>query len=231
MKLNSLAAACGIFTVALAAAPVMAQDLDLDSDKARAGYSIGVNIGMNVASQLPSEDIDLDALVAGIADAVSGNLKLSEQEIMVALQEFSQQQQAKMQAQVEASAAEGKAFLAENAKRSEVTTTDSGLQYEVLAKGDPSAPMPKATDTVNVHYHGTLIDGTVFDSSVERGEPISFQLNGVIPGWTEGLQLMHVGDKYRFFIPSELAYGENGAGTAIGPNATLIFDVELLGIE
>jgi FKBP-type peptidyl-prolyl cis-trans isomerase len=231
MKPTTLATACGILTVALAGAPLMAQDLDLDAPKARAGYSIGVNIGMNVGSQLPADEIDMDALVAGISDAISGNLQMSEQEIMVALQEFSQQQQAKMQAEAEASTAENKQFLEENGKRSEVTTTDSGLQYEVLSKGDQSTPMPSSTDTVNVHYQGTLIDGTVFDSSIERGQPLSIPLNGVIPGWTEGIQLMHVGDKFRFFIPSDLAYGENGAGDAIGPNATLIFDVELLGIE
>lgn len=124
----------------------------------------------------------------------------------------------------------GLVFLADNAKRKEVVSLPSGLQYEILVQG-PGGPKPKATDKVKTHYHGTLIDGTVFDSSVQRGEPISFGLNQVIKGWTEGLQLMSVGDKYRFFIPSNLAYGENGAGGAIPGNATLIFDVELLGIN
>jgi FKBP-type peptidyl-prolyl cis-trans isomerase len=112
-----------------------------------------------------------------------------------------------------------------------VKTTASGLQYKVMKAGPDGGKSPKATDTVKVHYHGTLIDGTVFDSSVQRGEPISFPLNGVIPGWTEGVQLMKVGDKFQFTIPSALAYGEQGAGGAIGPNSTLIFEVELLGIE
>jgi FKBP-type peptidyl-prolyl cis-trans isomerase len=116
-----------------------------------------------------------------------------------------------------------------NGKREGVKTTASGLQYEVLKPG--TGAKPAATDTVKVHYHGTLIDGAVFDSSVDRGEPISFPLNGVIKGWTEGVQLMPVGSKYKFVIPSELAYGERGAGGKIGPNATLIFEVELLAIE
>ena len=125
--------------------------------------------------------------------------------------------------------AEGEAFLAENAKREGVKTTESGLQYEIL---EPSlGQKPKATDTVRVHYEGTLIDGTVFDSSYKRGESITFPLNGVIKGWTEGLQLMSIGSKYKFFIPYQLAYGEHGAGASIPPYAALIFTVELLGIE
>lgn len=216
---------------ALLCSSLMAQDIDLESPKVKAGYSMGVNIGMNIANQLPADDLDMDALIEGIADAINGELKLSEQEVMMALQAFAMEQQAKSKAASESAAQAGKDFLAENGKRPEVTTTASGLQYEVISKGDQTGPMPKATDTVNVHYHGTLIDGTVFDSSVERGTPISFTLNQVIPGWTEGVQLMHVGDKFRFYIPSELGYGEAGAGQVIGPNATLIFDVELLGIE
>lgn len=125
--------------------------------------------------------------------------------------------------------AEGEAFLAENAKREGVKVTESGLQYEIL---EPSlGQKPKATDTVRVHYEGTLIDGTVFDSSYKRGESITFPLNGVIKGWTEGLQLMSIGSKYKFFIPYQLAYGEHGAGASIPPYAALIFTVELLGIE
>ena len=124
---------------------------------------------------------------------------------------------------------EGEKFLAENAKREGVKTTASGLQYEVLEA--TLGQKPKTTDSVNVHYEGTLIDGTVFDSSYKRGKPISFPLNGVIKGWTEGLQLMSVGSKYKFFIPYQLAYGEHGAGDSIPPYAALIFTVELLGIE
>lgn len=124
---------------------------------------------------------------------------------------------------------EGKAFLTKNKKKKGVTTTASGLQYEVIAMGD--GPKPRATDTVEVHYRGTLLDGTEFDSSYRRGQTATFPLNGVIRGWTEGVQLMPVGSKFRFFIPPELAYGARGAGTAIGPNATLIFEVELLDIK
>ncbi len=123
----------------------------------------------------------------------------------------------------------GKEFLLENAKRDGVVTTASGLQYEVLAQG--SGASPKATDEVTVHYHGTLTDGRVFDSSVERGQPATFPVNGVIPGWIEALQLMNVGSKYKLFIPSDLAYGERGAGQMIGPNSTLIFEVELISIK
>jgi len=127
-----------------------------------------------------------------------------------------------------AGSAEGEAFLAENKNKAGITTTGSGLQYEVIAQG--TGAKPSASDTVRVHYEGTLLDGTVFDSSYSRGEPIEFPLNGVIPGWTEGLQLMSVGSTYRLFIPSDLAYGSQGAGTSIPPNSTLIFTVELLAI-
>jgi len=136
--------------------------------------------------------------------------------------------EAKAKVDGEKNVKEGEAFLAANAKKDGVKTTASGLQYKVIKAG--TGATPKASDEVKVHYHGTLIDGTVFDSSVQRGEPISFPLNGVIAGWTEGLQLMKVGDKFQFAIPSALAYGEQGSGP-IGPNSTLIFEVELLGIE
>lgn len=221
-----------LFLSALSLSAVLpAQEIDLESDDARAGYSVGVNIGMNLQSQGIASNVDIEALLAGIADGLSGNLQLTQEEIVSAIQSFSQQMDAQAQAEIEQQAQAGRDFLTENATREGVMTTESGLQYLVMEEGDdPGAPSPGADDTVRVHYHGTLIDGTVFDSSVQRGEPISFPLNGVIPGWTEGLQLMQVGDKYRFFIPSELAYGETGTGP-IGPNSTLIFEVELLGIE
>jgi len=203
----------------------------LDTPEQKAGYSIGVNIGGTLSGQGLAEDLDIGALLMGVQDGISGQLKLSEEELMAAIQEFSAQQQAKEEARMAAQAEEGVAFLAGNATQPGVTTTASGLQYQVITSAtDAAAASPAATDTVSVHYHGTFIDGTVFDSSVERGEPISFPLNGVIPGWTEGVQLMKVGDKFRFFIPSDLGYGPQGAGP-IPPNSTLIFDVELLGIE
>ncbi|HWK54911.1 MAG TPA: FKBP-type peptidyl-prolyl cis-trans isomerase [Hyphomicrobiales bacterium] len=225
LRSRSLAVAASL----LISLPVAAQTA-LDSPEQRAGYGMGVNIGSTLASQGLLNDLDLEAMIAGIRDSVDGDLQLSEEDIMAALQQLQMKKQAEAQEAIAAQAQAGQDFLAENAKRSEVTTTASGLQYEVMSKGGSDAAKPKESDTVNVHYHGTLIDGTVFDSSVERNEPISFPLDGVIPGWTEGLQLMSVGDKYRFFIPADLAYGESGAGP-IPPNSTLIFEVELLGIE
>jgi FKBP-type peptidyl-prolyl cis-trans isomerase len=201
---------------------------DLNTPEQRAGYGMGVNIGSTLASQGLLTDLDLESMIAGIRDSVGGDLKLTEEEIMTALQALQAKKQAEAQAAIEAQAQAGRDFLAENAKRDGVTTTASGLQYEVMTKGS-GGKMPVEADTVKVHYQGSLIDGTVFDSSIDRGEPVSFQLGDVIAGWTEGLQLMSVGDKFKFFVPSELAYGEAGAGP-IPPNSALIFEVELLGI-
>lgn len=223
----------GSLSLALAAVvalPAWAQT-DLNSPEQKAGYSIGVNIGVNLSGQGLAEDLDIESLLTGIQDGISGELKLSEEEIMAAIQAFSALQQGKAEAAVAEQAEAGRNFLAENATKDGVQTTASGLQYLVLTEGaDGDAPMPTETDSVSVHYHGTLIDGSVFDSSIDRGEPESFPVNQVIPGWTEGLQLMNVGDKYRFFVPADLAYGPAGAGP-IPPNSTLIFDVELLSIE
>jgi FKBP-type peptidyl-prolyl cis-trans isomerase len=210
---------------------LLAQDLDLTSEEGKAGYSIGVNIGMNLVNQMPMEDLNMASLIQGVSDALNGQLQMSEEEIMNAIQAFSLAQQEKFDAAQAEAAQAGVRFLEDNGQRPEVRITDSGLQYEVLEEGEAGADSPRASDTVTVHYHGTLIDGTVFDSSVERNEPATFGLNQVISGWTEGVQLMKVGDKYRFYIPPELAYGEAGAGGIIGPNATLIFDVELLEIQ
>jgi len=182
-----------------------------------------------------SLDLDTKALAAGLVDGMSGKLQLKDAELEKAMNDFKTALMSKRQAAQASASAEntkkGADYLAANAKKDGVKTTASGLQYKVMKAGPDGGKSPKATDTVKVHYHGTLIDGTVFDSSVQRGEPISFPLNGVIPGWTEGVQLMKVGDKFQFTIPSALAYGEQGAGGAIGPNSTLIFEVELLAIE
>ena len=211
---------------------LFAQELDLESTEVRAGYSIGVNIGLNLASQgILGSDIDNAALVQGIRDAIDDSILLSDEEIVAALEQYSLLMEQRAEEQLAGMAQAGQDFLNDNAMQPGVVTTASGLQYLVLEEGaDRTAAMPLATDEVMVHYHGTMIDGTVFDSSVDRGESISFPLDGVIPGWTEGLQLMRVGDKFRFFIPSELAYGASGAGP-IPPFSTLIFDVELLGIN
>ena len=188
-------------------------------------HSLGIVLAKSVQSQgLPVNDFD--AFAAGFKAAMEG--KSSQEDVMkaqVAIQKHMEQATASKGA---ASRAAGEAFLAENGKREGVVTTASGLQYEVIKEG--SGAHPKATDKVLVHYHGTNIDGSVFDSSVERGQPIDFPLNGVIAGWTEGVQLMQPGAKYRFFIPSHLAYGDRGAGADIAPGATLIFDVELIEI-
>ena len=216
----------------LASMTVLAQS-ELTTPEQKAGYSIGVNIGSTLAGQGLTADLDVDAIIAGLQDSVAGGeLKMTQADMEAAMQAFTTLQQEKMNAEVAAQAQAGRDFLAKNASQPGVTTTASGLQYSVITEAaDPNAPKPKATDSVTVHYTGTLIDGTVFDSSVERNQPAPLSLDGVIPGWTEGLQLMKVGSKYRFFIPSELAYGEQGAPPVIPPNSALIFDVELLSID
>jgi FKBP-type peptidyl-prolyl cis-trans isomerase len=215
---------------AAVALPLIAQT-DFSTDEKKAGYSIGANIGFNLASQGLAEDIDHNALVDGIRDGLTGQLQMTEEEIVEVLQAFAAEQQVKAQAAIRQLAQEGVNFLAENTTRAGVITTASGLQYEVIEESaDALAARPTESDSVSVHYHGYLINGAVFDSSVDRGEPISFTVNGVIPGWTEGLQLMKVGDKFRFFVPSELGYGENEIGP-IPPNSVLVFEVELLAIE
>ncbi len=189
-------------------------------------YALGLSMGQNLMGS-GVEKLNYQDFALGIEDVLSHSQpKISYQEAQQVLNTFFQELEAKVAG---AAKADGEKFLAENAKREGVKVTASGLQYEIL---EPSlGQKPKATDTVRVHYEGTLIDGTVFDSSYRRGESISFPLNGVIKGWTEGLQLMSIGSKYKFFIPYQLAYGERGAGASIPPYAALIFTVELLGIE
>ena len=202
-----------------------------ETDEERLAYSLGVTLGESMQADIA--ELDVDSLTDGIRDVFEDNeLALSEDEMAQALASFQEQAMAEREAQAGAMAAEnleeGEAFLAENAEREEVTVTDSGLQYEVLESGDGASP--GAEDTVEVHYEGMLLDGTVFDSSFERGEPVSFAANQVIAGWQEALQLMSVGDTWMLYIPSDLAYGERGQGP-IGPNAVLTFRVELLDVE
>ncbi|XID74967.1 FKBP-type peptidyl-prolyl cis-trans isomerase [Alkanindiges sp. WGS2144] len=204
---------------------------------------ISYALGYHSSSQIPA-DVDTDAFADGIRDGKSGKTpRFSDEEIGQAFMAYQQemqaeQQQLQQQPQQEQSAgqqsqqdnnAAGQQFLAENAKKPGVMTTPSGLQYQVIQEGN--GKKPTASSEVKVHYEGKLIDGTVFDSSIKRGEPLAFLLNQVIPGWTEGLQLMKEGSKYRFFIPPELGYGKAGAGEAIPPNSVLIFDVELLKVR
>ncbi|ARN74929.1 FKBP-type peptidyl-prolyl cis-trans isomerase [Oceanicoccus sagamiensis] len=194
----------------------------------RVSYGVGRQMGDQLASN-PFEGLDINAVAEGVKDALNGAASAVDSELLrAAYEEINQRMQAQEAEKSKAMSAEGDAFLADNAKRDEVTVTESGMQYEVLVAGD--GDKPEATSTVRTHYHGTLIDGTVFDSSVDRGEPTEFPVNGVIAGWTEALQMMGVGSKWRLYLPHQLAYGERGAGGAIGPYATLVFDVELIAI-
>ena len=221
-----------VATLAACAPPAeeqAAETVTLDTDQAKAGYGIGYNLAQNLTAQL-GDSIDSAALQQGIADALADLPPRVDQQAAAAAMDAVSQAQTEELAQVsQAQLAAGAAFLEANGAREGVVTTASGLQYEVITLGD--GPMPVATDTVVTHYHGTLVDGTVFDSSVERGAPASFPVNGVIKGWVEALQLMPVGSKWRLFVPPSLAYGERGAGGDIGPNETLIFEVELLEIK
>ncbi|TRZ03250.1 hypothetical protein DNTS_025205 [Danionella cerebrum] len=177
----------------------------------------------------PFDGLDIDAVAAGLKAAFAGDEPaVSEDQIRAAFTVISQRMQAVEAEAAKAAAGEGEAFLAENAKKAGIVVTESGLQYEVLVQGDGAKP--SRSDKVRTHYHGTLIDGTVFDSSYNRGQPAEFPVGGVIAGWTEALQLMPVGSKYRLYIPHNLAYGERGAGGAIKPYSALVFDVELLAI-
>ncbi|MEE4662096.1 MAG: FKBP-type peptidyl-prolyl cis-trans isomerase [Halieaceae bacterium] len=211
--------------------PAQTADVTLDTPEQRLSYGIAYGLG----DRLKADGVPLDvaAFSAGLSDAVEGNeARLSQEEIgqeMQAYQEKRAAEQAELTAaEAEVNASAGDAYREENASAEGVTTTESGLQYRVITAGD--GPTPGPTDVVEVHYRGTLIDGTEFDSSYSRGEPINFGLDQVIPGWSEGLQLMPVGSTYELVIPPELAYGAGGAGPIIGPNATLVFEVELLDI-
>ena len=197
-----------------------------ETEMEKVSYSLGVNVATGVKAQ-GLDTIDANAVAKAFKDVFEGNdLDISEEESMEVLQAYF----GKLQAAAQEKAGEaGATYLAENAAKEGVITTASGLQYEVLTKG--SGVNPTAADQVTVHYHGMLTDGTVFDSSVDRGEPAKFGVTQVIPGWIEALQLMSVGDKWKLTIPSNLAYGDKGAGGMIGPNSTLVFEVELLGIN
>ncbi|WP_250655845.1 FKBP-type peptidyl-prolyl cis-trans isomerase [Alkalimarinus coralli] len=194
----------------------------------RVSYGIGRQMGDQLASN-PFEGLHIDSVLNGLADALNGQASPVPQDLMeAAFKEVSAKMQAQQAEQAKVLSAEGEKFLAENATRDEITVTESGLQYEVVTEGE--GEKPGQASTVRVHYHGTLINGQVFDSSYERGQPAEFPVGGVIAGWTEALQLMSVGSKWRLYVPHNLAYGEQGAGGAIGPYSTLIFDVELLEI-
>jgi FKBP-type peptidyl-prolyl cis-trans isomerase FklB len=201
----------------------------LENHVDQASYGVGLNIGR----QLSREEVDMnaDAIAAGIKDALANaEPRIGEDVIKAAFDKIREEQTMKQEALNDAAAKAGQDFLAENAKRKDVTVTESGLQYEVMVAAADGQPVPEASDTVRVHYHGTLIDGTVFDSSVERGEPAQFPVTGVIRGWVEALQMMKVGDKWKLYIPAVLAYGARSPSPRIPANSALVFEVELLDI-
>ncbi|WP_105199106.1 MULTISPECIES: FKBP-type peptidyl-prolyl cis-trans isomerase [unclassified Pseudoalteromonas] len=194
----------------------------------KASYGIGLQMGEQLKAN-PFEGLNLNSVFEGMKDAYTGeSFQVEIPEIQAAFEKINAEIQARREEEAKVLAAEGEAFLAENAKRAEVTVTESGLQFEVIEAG--SGEKPTAESTVRTHYHGTLVNGTVFDSSYERGQPAEFPVGGVIKGWTEALQMMPTGSKWRLYIPHDLAYGERGAGAAIAPYSTLIFDIELLDI-
>lgn len=229
MKKLIATAVLGLFLLPLG---VNAADTALETTKQKVSYSIGLDLGKYLTSM--KDKVDYEILKQGIDDGFNGaEPKLTQEEMTAAQEEFAATIQAEQEAQMEEMKMKnseiGKAYLEENKGKEGVVATASGLQYEVLTQGDGEKPTPE--DVVKVHYAGTLIDGTEFDSSISRGEPVTFPVGQVIPGWTEALQLMNVGSKYRVVIPAELAYGETGAPPVIEPNSVLIFEIDLLGIE
>jgi FKBP-type peptidyl-prolyl cis-trans isomerase FklB len=209
--------------------PVFGQEKSpqLKDQKDKVSYSIGMQIGFNLARQ--KVDINADILAAGIKDALANKPQLTPDQVKDVMAQFEKDMEQKQKELGEKNKTEGAKFLEENKKKPDVKTTASGLQYKLIKDG--TGAQPKATDMVTVNYRGTLIDGTEFDSSYKRGQPATFPVNGVIKGWTEALQLMKAGSKYQLFIPANLAYGERAMGPDIGPNSTLIFEVELQEVK
>jgi len=203
--------------------------MSFDTIEQRVSYGVGRQLGDQLRNN-PFKEFDVSAVQAGLADALAeATSQVSDEDLNEAFSVVSKKMQELEQAAAKEASAEGEKFLADNAKRDEVTVTESGLQYEVITTGE--GEKPSAESTVSVHYHGTFANGDVFDSSVERGQPAEFPVNGVIAGWTEALQLMTEGSKWKLTIPYDLAYGERGSQGAIPPYATLVFDVELLSIK
>ncbi|AYF88086.1 FKBP-type peptidyl-prolyl cis-trans isomerase [Pseudomonas sp. JS3066] len=228
MKQHRLAAAVALVGLVLAGCDSQTS-VELKTPAQKASYGIGLNMGKSLAQE-GMDDLDPKAVAQGIEDAIGKKeQRLKDEELVEAFAFLQKRAEERMTALNAENAKAGKKFLEDNGKREGVVTTASGLQYEIVKKAEGA--QPKATDVVTVHYEGKLTDGTVFDSSVQRGSPIDLPVNGVIPGWVEGLQLMHVGEKVKLFIPSELAYGEQSPSPAIPANSVLVFDLELLGIK
>jgi FKBP-type peptidyl-prolyl cis-trans isomerase FklB len=215
-----------VVSASLLALPLFGQEKSpqLKDQKDKVSYSIGMNIGFNLSKQ--KVDINPDILAAGIKDSIAGKPLLTQDQVKDVMAQFEKDMEQKQKQAGEKNKADGAKFLEENKKKPGIKTTASGLQYKAEKEG--TGAQPKATDMVTVNYRGTLIDGTEFDSSYKRGQPATFPVNGVIKGWTEALQLMKVGSKYQLWIPSNLAYGERSVSPELGPNATLIFEVELM---
>jgi FKBP-type peptidyl-prolyl cis-trans isomerase FklB len=217
--------------LSLAGGAAAQDDIDLENEDNRIGYSMGANVGKNLNDQQIFDSIGLNSFIAGLLDAVAGTVQLSDEELLAAIQLYQQRAQERAVAALSDNLTASEEFLRQNADKEGVVSLDSGLQYLILASGPADGASPEVDEAVLAHYHGTLTDGTVFDSSVDRGEPAQFGLSQVISGWTEALQLMKVGDKWRLFIPPAMAYGTSSPTPAIPPNSALIFDVELLEIR
>lgn len=231
MKRKLLAAGIAAGVLSLVGCGETETEVQITTPIQQASYGIGLNMGESLR-QDGLDDIDPQALALGMQDALAGQeSRVSEDELRAAFMELQARAESRASGLIEETRAANLEYLAENAQAEGVTTTDSGLQYEVLEAGDEGNPRPSADDVVSVHYEGRLLDGTVFDSSVSRGEPVDLPVSGVIPGWVEALQLMRVGDKWRVTIPSELAYGERSPSPVIPPNSILVFEMELLGIQ
>lgn len=230
MKQHRLAAAVALVSLVLTGCDAQTSTtVELKTPAQKASYGIGLNMGKSLARE-GMDDLDPKAVALGIEDAMAKkDPQIKDEELVEAFSFLQKRSEERMKALNDKAAEAGKKFLEENAKKEGVVTTPSGLQYEVVKKTDGA--QPKATDVVTVHYEGKLTDGTVFDSSVERGSPIDLPVSGVIPGWVEGLQLMHVGEKYKLYIPSELAYGEQSPSPTIPANSVLVFDLELIAIK
>src|SRR5690554_1795227 len=222
MKLKYLA-----FLPVLFGANVMAENATLDTEKQQLSYIFGIQVGQQMLME--GVELEMDAFSAGVADMLAGRQPQMEQATaQEVIGKYQQKKSQELAALMNQKQAESKAYMDENAKNEDVVTTDSGLQYQIIEAGDGATQT--LSDRVIAHYEGSLIDGTVFDSSIERGEPATFPVNGVIQGWQEVLQMMKEGSKWRVVIPGNLAYGPQGAGEMIGPNETLIFDIELIAI-
>lgn len=228
MRHQRLASAIALIGLVLAGCD-SETSVKLDTPAQKASYGIGLNMGKSLAQE-GMADLDSNAVAQGIDDAIGKKeQKLTDEQLMEAFSALQARAEERLVEMNKEAAEKGKKFLEDNAKRDGVKTTESGLQYEVVKKAD--GPQPGPEDVVTVHYEGSLTDGTVFDSSIKRGTPIDLPVGGVIPGWVEGLQLMHVGEKYKLYIPSELAYGEQSPSPQIPANSVLVFDLELLGIK